>query len=70
MSAWTATKARTVLKALKRIGWTVKRQKGSHKTLERDGYDDYTWAWHDGVEIGPVVLKKTGKATGLTPDDL
>ena len=26
--------------------------------------------WHDKTELGPVVLKKIGEHTGLTPNDL
>jgi predicted RNA binding protein YcfA (HicA-like mRNA interferase family) len=37
MSQWKATKAKRVLAALLRIGWTIKRQTGSHKILERSG---------------------------------
>lgn len=70
MSRWSATKAREVLAALLRIGWRVKRQSGSHRTLERDGWPDYVFAFHDGDEIGPRMLARIGKATGLTPDDL
>ena len=33
MSSWPSSKARQVLSALYRIGWTLKRQSGSHKTL-------------------------------------
>jgi predicted RNA binding protein YcfA (HicA-like mRNA interferase family) len=36
MSQWPSAKAREVLKALRGIGWKVKRQSGSHKTLARD----------------------------------
>ena len=36
MSQWSATKARRVLTALLRIGWSIKRQSGgSHKILSR-----------------------------------
>ena len=70
MSDWPTTKARRVLATLKRIGWTVKRQKGSHQTLARDGRPDYVWAFHDGVEIGPRMLARIAKHTGLTPKDL
>ena len=59
-----------MLRALQRIGWTVKRQSGSHRTLSRDGWPDYVFAWHDDHEIGPVALKKLGNATGLKPEDL
>jgi len=40
-----ATKAKRVLAALKRIGWREKAKTGgSHVTLSRDWWGDYTWA--------------------------
>ncbi len=71
MSAWGSTKARTVLRALLSIGWTIKRETGcSHKILSRVGWSDYVFAFHDGVEIGPAMLSRIAKQTGLTPNDL
>lgn len=69
-SDWPATKARRVLAALLRIGWWIKRQSGSHRTLARDGWPDYVWAFHDDTEIGPRMLARIAKDTGLTPGDL
>jgi predicted RNA binding protein YcfA (HicA-like mRNA interferase family) len=70
MSQWPSSRAGAVLRALLRIGWSVKRASGSHRTLQREGWSDYTWAFHDGDEIGPRMLARIGKATGLTPGDL
>lgn len=70
MSSWPATKARRVLAALLRIGWTIKRQSGSHRTLSRPGWADYMFAFHDDETIGPRMLARIGKRTGLTPGDL
>ena len=70
MSQWPSAKARAVLKALLRIGWQVKRQSGSHKTLARDGWPDVVFAFHDREEIGPRMLARLAKHTGLTPEDL
>ena len=70
MSQWPSTKARRVLAALLSIGWAIKRQSGSHKTLSRDGWPDYTFAFHDGDEIGPNMLVRVAKNTGLRPQDL
>ena len=64
-------KAGRVYRALLRIGWRVKAEKGgSHVQLEREGWPSYTWAFHDSDELGPVMLKKIAKHTGLTPNDL
>jgi predicted RNA binding protein YcfA (HicA-like mRNA interferase family) len=70
MSQWPSTKARRVLAALLRIGWSVKRQTGSHRVLERAGWPDYVIAFHDDDEIGPRMLSRIAKHTGLTPADL
>ena len=71
MSTWPSTKARRVLAALLRIGWTMKRQGGtSHVTLARDGWPDYVFAFHDSDEVGARMLARIAKRTGLTPDDL
>jgi len=70
VSRWPAAKARRVFAALIDIGWTVKRQSGSHRTLARAGWPDYVWAFHDGDEIGPKMLARIAKHTGLRPEDL
>ena len=70
MSLWPSTKATRVLSALYRIGWSLKRQSGSHKTLMRVGWPDYVFAFHDGDEIGPHMLSRVAKHTGLKPEDL
>jgi len=70
MSRWPAAKAQRVLAALLRRGWTVKRQAGSHRILQRAGWPDYVFPFHDGDEIGPRMLARIAKVTGLTPEDL
>jgi predicted RNA binding protein YcfA (HicA-like mRNA interferase family) len=59
-----------VLAALLRIGWVVKRQSGSHRTLSRSGWPDVVFGFHDDEELGPVMLARIAKRTGLKPDDL
>ena len=64
-------RASRVFAALQRIGWSVKREaKGSHKVLQREGFSDFVWAFHDRVEIGPRMLARIAKRTGLSPEDL
>ena len=70
MSQWPSTKARRVFAALLSIGWQLKRQSGSHRTLARDGWSDFVFAFHDGEEIGPNMLSRIVKHTGLDPNDL
>ena len=71
MSHWASTKASQVLAALLRIGWTIKRQAGtSHRVLSRPDWPDFVFAFHDRDEIGPKMLARMAKHTGLTPEDL
>jgi predicted RNA binding protein YcfA (HicA-like mRNA interferase family) len=61
MSDWKTVKAKHLLSALLRIGWRVKRQTGSHKILERAGWADVVFAFHDNEE-----LTKVGKGWKVT----
>lgn len=70
MSVWPATRANQVLAALLRIGWQIKRQRGSHRTLTREGWPDYVFPFHDRDEIGPRMLARISKHTGLKPEHL
>ena len=70
MSQWPSKKARIVLAAILKLGWEIKRQTGSHRTLLRSGWPDYTFAFHDTEEIGPRMLARVAKHTGLKPEDL
>jgi predicted RNA binding protein YcfA (HicA-like mRNA interferase family) len=71
MSQWPASKSRRVLAALLRIGWNVKRHSGgSHRVLERAEWPDFVFAFHDEEEVGPRMMARIAKRTGLRPDDL
>jgi len=71
MSQWPSSKARKVLAALLRIGWVVKRQSGtSYRIFARSDWPDFVFAFHDGTEIGPKMLARIARRTGLTPNDL
>ena len=68
---WPSSRASRVLAALLRIGWSVKRHAGgSHRILSRSGWPDFVFAFHDQEEIGPRMLARIAKKTGLTPADL
>ena len=64
MSLWPSKKA------LQSIGWSQIRQVGSHRVLSRAGWPDFVFAFHDGEEIGPKMLARIAKHTGLSPRDL
>jgi len=46
------------------------RQTGSHRVLSRPGWPDLVFAFHDRDEIGPRMLARIAKHSGLRPEDL
>ena len=70
MTDWRTSKARRVLAALQKIGWRIKRQRGSHRVLVKEGHPNFVFAFHDGEEIGPRMLARIARRTGLRPEDL
>jgi hypothetical protein len=38
--------------------------------MQKAGYADFVWSFHDRVEIGPKMLTRIAKHTGLTVEDL
>jgi predicted RNA binding protein YcfA (HicA-like mRNA interferase family) len=70
MTRWRSVKARQLLAALLHLGGQEKRRSGSHRTLSRPGFPDYAFAFHDNEEIGPAMLVRIAKHTGLRPEHL
>lgn len=71
MMQWRTTKARRLLAALLRAGWSIKRQTGgSHRVLARPDWPDFVFSFHDQEEIGPRMLSRIAKHTGLKPENL
>jgi predicted RNA binding protein YcfA (HicA-like mRNA interferase family) len=69
MSGFPSVKAKRLMAALLRNGWSIKRQTGSHKTLSKEGWPDVVFAFHDGDEVGSKMVAKIAKSTGLKPED-
>jgi predicted RNA binding protein YcfA (HicA-like mRNA interferase family) len=68
---WRSVRAGQLLSALLRIGWSIKRETGgSHRILQRAGWPDVVFAFHASDEVGPKMLSRIAKRTGLTPNDL
>jgi hypothetical protein len=38
--------------------------------MKRAGWRDYPFSFHDNEELGPAILSKISKRTGLRPEDL
>lgn len=67
---WRTVKASRVLNALLKSGWRIKRQRGSHRILGKAGFANVTFAFNDNEEIGPRMLSRIAKHTGLTPEQI
>lgn len=63
-------KGKRVLKKLLSLGWTVIRQKGSHRRLVKLGCQPLTFSYHDSEELGKIKLAQLAKEAGCKPEDL
>lgn len=45
-------------------------RQGIASRLARDGWPDFVFAFHDRDEIGPRMLARIARHTGLSPEDL
>jgi predicted RNA binding protein YcfA (HicA-like mRNA interferase family) len=50
--------------------WQIKRSSGSHLTLSRPGWPDFVFSFHGDEELGPRMLSRVARKTGLKPKDL
>ena len=64
MSVWRATKAKRVYAALLRLGWTLKKQVGSHRKLQKPGHRNFTFCFRTGA------TKQTHLRDASNPVDL
>jgi predicted RNA binding protein YcfA (HicA-like mRNA interferase family) len=53
---------------LRRAGWTVARQRGSHVMMVKTGYE-YTLSIPQHDELGPGILRKLIRQAGLSVEE-
>lgn len=59
-----------MFRILKKIGYKVDRQKGSHRHLKGEGLPDVLFSYHDGVTIAPGAVRKIlTQDVGLSEQD-
>jgi predicted RNA binding protein YcfA (HicA-like mRNA interferase family) len=51
-----------------RAGWSVRRQKGSHVMLTKEGYE-YTLSIPQHAELGPGILRKLIRQANMTVEE-
>jgi predicted RNA binding protein YcfA (HicA-like mRNA interferase family) len=57
-----------VVQKLQRAGWSAVRQKGSHVMMTKPGYQ-WTLSIPQHQELGPGILRKLIRQTGLTIEE-
>lgn len=70
MGIWKSVKAKRLFKALEKIGWRTVRRSGSHRTMSKSGHPDLLFSIHESEEVGPPMVAKIAKQSGLKPEDL
>ena len=70
MSNWPAATASRVLGALLEIGWRIKTTIRLTSNTGARLMAGFRFAFHDSEEIGPRMLARVAKRTGLTANDL
>ena len=70
MTDWRLARASKVFAALLRIGWSVKRQSPSHRTLQHAERPDFVFAFHSHQELGERMLERIAEHTDLKPRDI
>ncbi|TFV72487.1 type II toxin-antitoxin system HicA family toxin [Blastococcus sp. CT_GayMR20] len=58
MPNFPACRGRELLAAVKRLGYTVTRQSGSHRTMEAPGRPRLLFSFHDNAEVPPGLVRK------------
>ena len=65
MKGGRSVRAGRLLSPLLSIGWRIKRQSGSHRVLEKEGWADAVFALHDREETGPRMLAVSPRTLDL-----
>ena len=56
------------VKKFQRAGWQVKRQRGSHVMMTKEGYL-YTLSIPDHSRLGPGILRKLIRQSGISVEE-
>jgi predicted RNA binding protein YcfA (HicA-like mRNA interferase family) len=63
-------KARQLLRVLRRLGYRVTGQRGSHRRLEAEGRPELRFAYHDRVSLSPARVREIlVEQAGLTLEE-
>jgi predicted RNA binding protein YcfA (HicA-like mRNA interferase family) len=69
MTDWPSMRPHKLVAILKKHGWNLARQKGSHRFFRKAGWASISVAYHDGEDIPPLKVRAIAKDAGLTLND-
>lgn len=69
MPEFPSLKAKDLLACLFQAGYTIERQKGSHRKLVCDGRPSLTFSFHDGASVSPGLVRKILRDAGFSDDE-
>jgi predicted RNA binding protein YcfA (HicA-like mRNA interferase family) len=63
-------KPRDVEKLLLSLGFTLLRQRGSHRQYRHPDGRQTTLPFHSGRDLSPILFLQVARDIGITPEDL
>jgi predicted RNA binding protein YcfA (HicA-like mRNA interferase family) len=63
-------KPRDVARLLECLGFTLVRQRGSHRQYRHDDGRRTTLPFHAGRDLSPILVRLIARDVGLTPEEL
>jgi predicted RNA binding protein YcfA (HicA-like mRNA interferase family) len=63
-------KPREVEKLLMSLGFTILRQRGSHRQYRHSDGRQTTLPFHSGRDLSPILFRQVARDIGITPENL
>jgi len=63
-------KPREVEKLLMSLGFTILRQRGSHRQYRHPDGRQTTLPFHSGRDLSPILFRQVARDIGITPENL
>jgi predicted RNA binding protein YcfA (HicA-like mRNA interferase family) len=63
-------KPREVEKLLMSLGFTILRQRGSHRQYRHPDGRQATLPFHSGRDLSPILFRQVARDIGITPENL
>ena len=70
MGSLPVLKPREVEKLLMSLGFTILRQRGSHRQYRHPDGRQTTLPFHSGRDLSPILFRQVARDIGITPENL